>query len=186
MNRDPLRIVKSPTPPSDAEVVARIAAGDVGAVSALYDAYGASLLAFATRIAGPAEAEDVVQDTFVRATRIASSYDAATPSAKPWLFGIASNVVRERRRSFGRFALALRRFGEQSRPNPANLADVRRDLRIALDGLSTAKRTVVILAEVEGFRCDEIAEMLGVPVGTVYTRLHHARRELRRALGGGS
>ena len=60
------------------------------------------------------------------------------------------------------------------------IADTRRDLEAGLAQLSSAKRSVLVLAEVEGFSCEEIAGMLEIPVGTVWTRLHHARRELRR------
>ena len=60
------------------------------------------------------------------------------------------------------------------------------DLERGLGELSDAKRVVLILAEVEGYTCEEIAGMLRVPVGTVWTRLHHARKELRAFYGEGS
>jgi RNA polymerase sigma-70 factor (ECF subfamily) len=55
----------------------------------------------------------------------------------------------------------------------------RNDVARALETLSEAKRVVVVLSEVEGFSCQEIADMMEIPVGTVWTRLHHARNELR-------
>jgi RNA polymerase sigma-70 factor (ECF subfamily) len=55
----------------------------------------------------------------------------------------------------------------------------RRDVEKAVATLTEAKRVVLLLADLEGFTCEEIAAMLGIPVGTVWTRLHHARRELR-------
>ena len=58
------------------------------------------------------------------------------------------------------------------------------DLERALERLSAPKREVLLLAEVHGFSGEEIATMLGVPIGTVWTRLHHARREMRDILGG--
>jgi RNA polymerase sigma-70 factor (ECF subfamily) len=57
--------------------------------------------------------------------------------------------------------------------------DTASDLDRALGRLSTAKRSVVVLSEIEGFTCEEIAVMLRIPIGTVWTRLHHARKELR-------
>jgi RNA polymerase sigma-70 factor (ECF subfamily) len=56
--------------------------------------------------------------------------------------------------------------------------EARDDLARALEQLSTAKRTVLLMAEVEGMTCAEIADALGIPIGTVWTRLHHARREV--------
>jgi RNA polymerase sigma-70 factor (ECF subfamily) len=134
---------------------------------------------------GAGDAEDIVQSAFVRAVRMAPSYDGRGPTARPWLFGIAARLVQERRRSLGRFARALLRLRPPGgspwlapRVHPL-------DLERGLSRLSQAKRVVIVLAEVEGFSCDEIARMLDVPVGTVWTRLHHARRELRRHYEGG-
>jgi RNA polymerase sigma-70 factor (ECF subfamily) len=59
------------------------------------------------------------------------------------------------------------------------------DVEQVLSGISEAKRVALLLAEVEGLTCAEIAATLDVPIGTVWTRLHAARRELRRALGEG-
>jgi len=58
-------------------------------------------------------------------------------------------------------------------------SELQSDLRTSLSRLSADKRTVLVLAEVEGFSGEEIAQMLGIPVGTVWTRLHYARRQLR-------
>ena len=66
-------------------------------------------------------------------------------------------------------------------PRPALQA--RGEVERALARLSDAKRVAILLAKVEGLSCDEIAEALQIPVGTVWTRLHAARRELRAALG---
>ena len=66
-------------------------------------------------------------------------------------------------------------------PRPALQARV--DVEQALAGISEAKRVALLLAEVEGLSCAEIAAALGIPIGTVWTRLHAARRELRHALG---
>jgi RNA polymerase sigma-70 factor (ECF subfamily) len=64
------------------------------------------------------------------------------------------------------------------------IPEMRADLDTCLSKLSLAKRSVLILAEVEGFTCDEIAAMLSLPIGTVWTRLHHARRGLRQSYEG--
>ena len=165
---------------SDAEALRRVADGDVGAIGEVYDRHVQALLRFATRTVGPGDAEDIVQSTFVRAVRMAASYDDRTASGRPWLFGIAVRLVQERRRSLARFARALLRIHAAS---PTTWVAPRvhvLDIEKGLQRLSHAKRVVIVLAEIEGFSCDEISRMLGVPVGTVWTRLHHARRELRR------
>ena len=142
------------------------------------------MLRFATQLVGSDEADDVVQDTFLRAAKIAARFNPSAPSARPWLFGIAVRIVQERRRSVRRFLDAVSRFGAQARSASAPAADEQSDVARALSTLSVPKRTVLVLAEVEGFSCQEIAEMLSVPVGTVWTRLHHARKELRASWGG--
>jgi RNA polymerase sigma-70 factor (ECF subfamily) len=163
----------------DGALLARVAQGDTSALGALYDRYAAGLLRFARRL-DPQDAEDVVQTTFLRVLRLAVSFDAETPSARPWLFAITARVVQERRRTLRRWTAALVRLAEQPLRAAPGIADTRPDLDRHLARLSPAKRTVLVLAEVEGFACEEIANMLSIPVGTVWTRLHHARRELRR------
>jgi RNA polymerase sigma-70 factor (ECF subfamily) len=67
--------------------------------------------------------------------------------------------------------------------DPRPMLNARTDVERALAQLSEAKRLTVLMAEVEGMSCAEIATTLDVPIGTVWTRLHAARRELRQALG---
>src|SRR5262249_26144698 len=74
----------------DAVLMSRIAAGDVTALGVLYDRYAAQLVRFATRAAGPDEAEDIVHTTFLRVLRRASSFDPSAVSARPWLFAITA------------------------------------------------------------------------------------------------
>jgi RNA polymerase sigma-70 factor (ECF subfamily) len=164
---------------TDASLLARVAQGDTAALAALYDRYAAALLRFARRLERQ-EAEDIVQTVFMRVLQLAAGFDADAVSARPWLFAITARVALERRRSIRRWKAALLRLATQPLRTAPAIADTRRDLEAGLARLSSAKRSVLVLAEVEGFSCDEIAEMLDIPVGTVWTRLHHARRELRR------
>ncbi len=190
MRNRPLRLV-GPAPVSasdDADVLGRVGRGDVGALGELYDRHASALIGFATRCTGAQDAEDLVQATFVRAARSAATFDGRHGTARSWLFGITAHLVQERRRSFARLARALLRF-DVSAVTGASTAppeEERSDLRKGLDRLSESKRVVLLLAEVEGFSCAEIASMLGVPVGTVWTRLHHARREMRAFYDEGS
>jgi RNA polymerase sigma-70 factor (ECF subfamily) len=94
-------------------------------------------------------------------------------------------IAAEKQRSWRRLSAVLLHILAQPRRTAAPIFDTRPDLWKALDQLSDAKRTALILAEVEGFTCEEIAVMLSIPVGTVWTRLHHARHELRTLCGGG-
>jgi RNA polymerase sigma-70 factor (ECF subfamily) len=164
---------------ADNAILARVAAGDVEALGLLYDRYAPGLMRFARRLERN-EAEDIVQTVFLRVMRLAPTFDAGVASARPWLFAITARVAQERRRALRRWAAARLRLGQQPLRSTSNIVETRPDLDRGLGLLSTAKRTVLVLAEVEGFSCDEIAAMLAIPVGTVWTRLHHARRELRR------
>ncbi len=177
-----LRLVAPPA--ADSEALARIARGDVGALGELYDRHAAALLRFALRSAGADDAEDIVQGTFERVAKVAASYDGRSSSARSWLFGIAVHIMRERRRSFARLSRALLRLGWST--NAVAPEETAGDLQRGLATLREPKRLVLLLAEVEGFTCEEIAEMLSIPIGTVWTRLHHARRELRAFYDGGA
>ncbi|MDB4933836.1 MAG: polymerase sigma-54 factor RpoN [Labilithrix sp.] len=179
-----LSVVRAHATTSDADALARVARGDVGALGEVYDRHARELLRFASRTAGASDAPDVVQSTFLRAAKVAGAYDGRAPTARAWLFGIAVRVMQERRRSVARFARALMRFDASVVVMPVHAE--RSDLEKALSRLAEAKRVVLVLAEVEGFTCEEIATMLGVPVGTVWTRLHHARKQLRAFFDEGS
>jgi RNA polymerase sigma factor (sigma-70 family) len=162
---------------SDAELLARIASGEVSALGTLYDRHAPGLLRFARRI-DPQEAEDLLQSTMLRVAHLAARFDGRTPSARAWLFAIMLRVAQERSRSLRRLGAVLKRLAELPRAAVAPV-ETAPDLERGLRRLSHAKRSVLLLSEVEGFTCEEIANMLDVPVGTVWTRLHHARRELR-------
>jgi RNA polymerase sigma-70 factor (ECF subfamily) len=173
------RAASSLTSLSDGIVLERLAAGDLMALGVLYDRYAVTLLRFARRVERD-EADDIIQTVFLRVVRLAATFDAQSPSARPWLYAITARVLQERRRALRRWTSALLRLAEEPVRKVFSASDTRHDLDTGLARLSMAKRTVLLLAEVEGFSCDEIATMLSIPVGTVWTRLHHARRELRR------
>lgn len=166
----------------DATLVARAGAGDTAALGDLYDRHARALFAFLARVASFDEAEDLVHTTFLRVSASASRFDPTKGEARAWLFGIAANLAQERRRALVRKARAFLRATTE--PSSAAGEGARNDVARALETLSEAKRVVVVLAEVEGFSCQEIADMLSIPVGTVWTRLHHARIELRAFLEG--
>jgi RNA polymerase sigma factor (sigma-70 family) len=178
-----LRLVGSEPAASDAALVGAVASGDVGALGELYDRHASSLLGFARHVAPAGEAEDVLQATFLRVLDLAGRFDPSADSARPWLFAIAVRIAQSRRRSLRRFASAVVRFAQVPRANPAQGGGASTDLGRALATLSHDKRIAFVLTQVEGFSAEEAAAMLDVPVGTVWTRLHHARRALRAFFG---
>jgi RNA polymerase sigma-70 factor (ECF subfamily) len=183
---DKARALRRDAALSDAGLIQRVAHGERSALGELYDRYREPVRRFLAQATGDAEdVDDLVQTTFLEAAKTASLYDGR-PCCRPWLIGIAAQLLRRRRRSSTRrFALlatlsgALRRTAIPSAP----ALDARRDLERALLRLSEAKRVTFLMAEVERQSCAEIAAALGVPIGTVWTRLHAARAELRRMLG---
>lgn len=173
-------------PRSDAALMERMAHGERSALGELYDRYREPVRRFLAVATGDAEdVDDLVQATFLEAAKTAARYDGRA-SCRPWLIGIAAQLLRRRRRSMMRRFAALAALGgaaRRSSPSPAPALDARRDLERALMRLSEAKRVTFLLAEVERQSCSEIAAALDVPIGTVWTRLHAARADLRRALG---
>jgi RNA polymerase sigma-70 factor (ECF subfamily) len=169
---------------SDPELIRQLAAGQVGALGELYDRHRAPLRSFIGRATGDAhDVDDLVHATFLAAAQSAQRYDGRA-SCRPWLMGIAAQLLRRRRRAFGRFVAVLSALQgtAQRTSDPRPTLQARSDVERALAGLSEAKRITLLLAEVEGLSCEEIARALEIPVGTVWTRLHAARRELRRAV----
>jgi len=112
-------------PAADSEALQRVALGEVGALGAVYDRHARALLDFAARMAGRADAEDIVHTVFVRAARLAGVYDHRFPSARSWLYGITSKVIQERRRSFVRTVRALMRSRPGDAPESSQVFDHR-------------------------------------------------------------
>jgi RNA polymerase sigma-70 factor (ECF subfamily) len=172
---------------SDAAILARLAGGDLGALGDLYDRHRDAVRAFLARATSNAsDVDDLVQNTFLGAARIAGRFDGRA-SCRPWLIGIAANLVQRRGRRLGQMFRLVSRFAAsraQSR-DPHSWLEARSSLQRvaeALGHMSTGKRVVLLMAEVEEMSCQQIADALAVPIGTVWGRLHAARRELRAAL----
>jgi len=184
-----LRALERELPPaaSDPELMSQLAQGQLGALGTLYDRYQAPLRSFIARATGDAhDVDDLLHGTFLAAAKSAERYDGRA-CCRPWLIGVAARLVRRRRRTFGRFLeiLSALKGSAPAASDPRGHLQARGDVERALAALSEAKRVTVLMAEVEGLSCAEIAEALGIPLGTVWTRLHAARRELRAALGEG-
>jgi RNA polymerase sigma-70 factor (ECF subfamily) len=174
---------------SDPELFAAMSAGNLTALGVLYDRHHASVRRFILRASGsPQDAEDFVHDVFLTASRVAGTYDDRAGS-RPFLLGIAANIVRSRRQKQARWRVALgllenaltgvlRRTPEDG----ASEAEQLRLLDAALARLSSEKRLVLVMIELEELSGEEVAKALEIPVATVWTRLHYARAEVREHL----
>lgn len=169
---------------SDPEIMHRLAGGESSALGELYDRYHAPLRRFIARATSDAEdVDDLVHATFLAAAKSAARYDGR-PSCRPWLVGIAVQFLRRRGQAFRRLLAVLSSLGGHrvAVVDPRAALHARSDVERALHRLSEAKRITFLMAEVEGLTCPEIAVALHIPIGTVWTRLHAARRELRQIL----
>lgn len=175
---------------SDLDLWARVAAGDGAAFGEVYDRHHRAVYNFAFRATGDwAAAEDLMSAVFLEAWRRRGDVALLRDSALPWLLGVASNVLRNYRRSLRRYGAALARW---PRPDDtpdfadgvaARVDDERRlrDVRRALRRLSAVDREVLWCAWA-GLGYEETALALRVPVGTVKSRLSRARAHLEKAL----
>ncbi|MEO7032653.1 MAG: RNA polymerase sigma factor [Polyangiaceae bacterium] len=173
---------------TDAAALEALSRGQISALGVLYDRYQASVSSFVRRATDDAsDVEDLVHVTFMTAARAAGNFDGRQ-SCRPWLVGIAARLLDRRKRGLSRWTRALRELtmregGRHTDPHHELAArDEVNRLSVALRKLSEPKRIVLLLAESEGLSSDQIASALHIPEGTVWTRLHHARRDLRRLL----
>lgn len=172
------------SPPTDAQLLAACGA-QPEAFRTLVERHHEAIHRYAARRVGASEAEDVVAETFATAYRRRDRYDRGRPSAAPWLYGIATNLIRDRGRSEAARLRAFARTGvdpvataEPAAPDPRGA-----ELARALAALRPAHRDVLFLHAVAELSHEEIAEALDVPVGTVKGWLSRARERARRELG---
>jgi RNA polymerase sigma-70 factor (ECF subfamily) len=169
----------------DGELVARAKDGDRGAFGQLVRRYQRRVFALGMRwFRNADDADDLVQETFVRAWRAVERFDETRPFA-PWILAIAANRART---MVGR-ARPSEELDESilwEGPSPAEDAERARlesDVQAAMKALPQDQRIVLHMRAVESLSYREIAETLEVPIGTVMSRLARAREEMRRKLG---
>ncbi|MFK3983551.1 RNA polymerase sigma factor [Micromonospora sp. NPDC050397] len=176
---------------------ARVRDGDPDAFRELFDAYARSVYNHAYRLTGDwSTAEDVVSLTFLEAWRLRDRVDVGVEagSLRPWLLGIATNVTRNVRRAARRHDVALARLPRaEAVPDFAEEVSSRIDGRgrlalamTALAALRKPEREVLALCVWSGLDYAEAAEALGVPVGTVRSRLSRARTKLAKLVAAGN
>jgi RNA polymerase sigma-70 factor, ECF subfamily len=181
--------VAEATPGDSAEFVSRLRAGDRGAFEELVRTHQHRIYALALRMLGnAAEAQDVAQEAFLRAHRGLAEFRGEA-RLSTWLYAIASRLCLNRLAGSER---RLTRHGEETltrlpdgRPGPDQTlerGEIEEALHRAIGELVEERRIVVILRDVEGLAYEEIAEALELPVGTVRSRLHRARLDLKEKL----
>ncbi|MET8159294.1 RNA polymerase sigma factor [Sphaerisporangium sp. NPDC005289] len=157
----------------------------------VFDRHADEMFRYAARRLGAELAEDVVAETFLVAFRQRARYDLARPDARPWLYGITTNVASQHRRAERRRTRAAARvaadrpgtFEERSDERVA-AQQLQPRLARALGALSARERDLLLLVAWADLSYEDVAEALGIPAGTVRSRLHRVRVKLRRALGG--
>ncbi|MBL7258608.1 RNA polymerase sigma factor [Paractinoplanes lichenicola] len=170
----------------DHELLRSIAAGDAAALSLLYERHSGPLFGYLLRLAGDRmTAEEILQDTMLAVWRSAGAFQSRA-KVSTWLFGVA------RRQAHNRLRLRSAPEPAAELPDPADQGAGPEELAIAaaggtpvavaVDRLPAHHRDVIALVFVAGLPLSEVAEILAIPVGTVKSRLHHARAAVAAAL----
>jgi RNA polymerase sigma factor (sigma-70 family) len=158
--------------------------------SEIFDRHYADIHGYASRRLGASLADDVAAETFLIAFDRRRRYDLAEPNARPWLYGIASNLIARHHRAEVRQYRALARAGAaEAVDGDAERVDGRVDaaaqrarLAAALVEIAERDREVLLLVAWAQLSCEEAARALGIPAATARSRLHRARRKTRAAL----
>ena len=174
----------------DAAVIAR-SLRSPECFGAIFDRHAPAIYRYIARRLGPDSADDLLAETFLVAFRRRGRYDGAHADARPWLYGIATRLVSRHRRDETRFFRAIARTGTDpvSEALEGQIIDrvaaqaARKELAGALARLSQAQRDVLLLVA-NGLSYTEAGLALGLPAGTVSSRLARARRVVREALAG--
>jgi RNA polymerase sigma-70 factor, ECF subfamily len=170
---------------SDGELIERIAVGDRSAFEELYGRYARAVLGLALRRLGDrGRAEDASQEAFVAIWRSARTYDRERGAGAPWLYTVARNAITDGLRRTPEPAAELD-DGPGRDPDPAEQAEAAWQawrVHRALEVLPKHERPVIELAYWRGLSQSEIAEVLGIPLGTVKTRTRSALARLANAL----
>jgi RNA polymerase sigma-70 factor (ECF subfamily) len=174
----------------DRELAARCVAGDGEAFESLYRQHANRLYNLACRMAGPAMAEDLLQDVFLQAYRKLGTYKGDS-SLGTWLYRLTLNLCLDHLRSrHGHMDQVTDSLDEEdaapavSRERPAEANAARLDLERAIEQLPPSYRAAFVLHDVEGYQHDEIARLLEIAEGSSKSLLHKARLRLRVLLGG--
>jgi len=166
---------------SDADVI-RSSLADAGEFAAIFDRHFPAIFRFLRGRLGRELAEDLASETFVVAFRRRGSYDLSRDDARPWLYGIAVNLVREHRRAEVRRLRAHARMLADAgvTSDSGDLLDS--DVSAALLELSHDERNLILLLSWADLTYEQLADALGLPLGTVRSRVSRVRAKLRSRL----
>src|SRR5436305_3514681 len=170
---------------TDAELIIRTGDGDRGALEVLYRRYARPVFGLALRRLGDrGRAEDAVQETFASVWRAARSYKPERGPGGPWLYAVARNAIIDRGRARTEPAVEPpdEASSEAGPPERAEASWTAWRIHRALEELSPNERTVIELAYWSGLSQSEVAEYLGIPLGTVKTRTRAALARLAGVL----
>ena len=157
-------------------------------IDAIYADHAAFLTRVLVRLVGDGpNVDDLVQETFIIAYRKRATFDGRS-ALRTWLYAIAARLAMRHRRGAMRWVRALGSLGAQPEPVSANpegeleRARASAAVRAVLDHLPFKQREVVVLYELEELEGAAIAELLGIPINTVWTRLHHGRKNFEQLM----
>ena len=170
---------------SDAEII-RLARSHPELFVEIFDRHYRDIRRYLARRVGVEAADDLASETFVQALAGLHRYDTSTGNARPWLFGIATNLLRQHTKSETRGYLTLARSGRDPVHDHADEVAGRVSaqacgpaLGAALAALKPRDRDVLLLCAYADFSYEQIADALNIPVGTVRSRLNRARTQVR-------
>jgi RNA polymerase sigma-70 factor, ECF subfamily len=174
---------------TDALLAARMSAGDDDALAEAFDRFAAAVYATAAGVIGAGNALDVVQDVFVDLWRYPDRYDPGIASLRTYLTVLARNravdILRSELRRIARQQRHYRLIPATGQPLPGDdlvTADMTAAVRAAIERLPVPQRQVIQLAYFEGMTCREVASAVGIPEGTVKSRLRLALAKLETVL----
>jgi RNA polymerase sigma factor (sigma-70 family) len=176
-------------PQTDADVI-ELSRHEPEQFTVLFRRHAPYIQRYVARRLGPDAADDIVAETFLLAFRQREKYDRSRADARPWLYGISTNLIGRHRRAEIRLYRALARTGADPVVEPftdrvderVSASSASGQLAAALAKLSADVRDTLLLAAWGDLTYEEIATALGVPVGTVRSRLSRARSKLRQIL----
>jgi len=166
---------------TDAELIER-SLEDGAAFALVFDRHYRGIVRFLHGRVGDPLASDLASETFAVAFRRRGSYESTHSSARPWLYGIAVNLLRDHRRSEERRLRAYALAAASDEVVPPGGGTLDGDLAAALLKLSVADRNVILLYAWADLSYEQIADALGLPLGTVRSRLARTRAKLRASL----
>jgi RNA polymerase sigma factor (sigma-70 family) len=187
-------VARAPVPvgPADDAAVVERSFSHPEAFAVLFDRHYGAIHGYLARRVGASRADDLASETFLVAFDSRRRFELSHRSARPWLFGIASNLLARHRRAEMRHYRGLVRAamvidavdGHALRvATELDAAAQRPRLAVALTRMAERDRDVLLLVAWGGLSCEEAAEALGIPSGTARSRLHRARHQMRDALG---